>query len=248
MAKPLLFLLVLFSSLFLYAYPSFALTVIDQPLDPSGYGFTSIFGNQNIVEDFTLSTESAITGVSWFGLFSNGIAATPQAIADFDILFYANDDEAEYVTSGGLIVTDVPETAPFYETTVSSVMGTATPYGDPLHGGTILEWEVEIPSLTFDADQYWISIRSNSTEADFFLWSHSANDDGYSVHRTLPTTYPYDPEEPFWGVSDEYYDEQAFALYATKVPEPSTAIFFIMGLVALTVLGRVNHKMRFVEC
>src|SRR4030042_6257227 len=65
-----------------------ALTLVDKPLDASGYGFTSNYGQQNVLEDFTLSFGAKVNKVTWYGLFSFGTVATTQSIADFDLLFY----------------------------------------------------------------------------------------------------------------------------------------------------------------
>jgi hypothetical protein len=171
----------------------------------------------------------------WYGLFSSGIVATDQFVADFDVLFFNNNDEAELITDGGIYVSGLPTYQAFYETTVTAVKGTTTEFGDPLHGGTIFKWETDIPCVLLDADKYWIDIRSSFTETDFFLWSHSADEDGYAVHKSLPTSYipPYDPEIPFWIVSDEVNDEQAFALNGVPVPEPCTIFLLVFGLVGL---------------
>jgi len=128
--------------------------------------------------------------VSWTGLFSSGLEPTPQSVADFDILLFANDATSHATTAnGGLFVSGLPSYQPFFSATFSDLIGTSTGLTYPLFGGTVYQWTVDLPTLSLQADKYWIDICSSSTEHDYFIWSNSLTSDGYTVYKGLANTF-----------------------------------------------------------
>jgi hypothetical protein len=208
--------------------------VYEKSLDTSGYGFTSSFQRQEIVEPFILADASRVNEVSWSGFFSLGQTPSGQMLGEFDILFFADDPTKELTTEGGVHVIGLPADTPLYSTTVADVFGTFTGLFDPLHTTSeIQQWTAQIPTIDFDTGRYWIAIRSSAAEPDFFLWSHSASgEDGVGIAR-------HDFNE--FNVSDEQWDTQAFALRYT-VPEPSTVLLLSTGVFGLLLRRRSTRR------
>lgn len=209
-------------ALLLYVGPAHAgiQAVVDKPLDPTWYGLTSSYADQNIAEDFVLRAPVRVTEVRWYGLFSSGVTATSQSVADFDILFFADDPSTRVVTYGGVVVTGLPAARPFHRATVRGVTGVATTFPDMLHGGTIFEWRAPLAGPVMGPGRYWIVVRSASTEPDYFLWSHSSPGDGVAVFRTLADTFTRCPSHPSncWQVADEFGDTQALTILGAVPP------------------------------
>jgi hypothetical protein len=251
----MIFLLMLSSNL------ADASIVYDQPIDPIGqYGYTSNYGKQNILEDFTISSKAKVNRVSWYGLFSSGTSATKQSVANFDIIFFMSDPSiAAIEPNSGRIISGLPVQTPFYEFQSVAVYGTETGILDMLHGGDIYKWTVDIPTVSFiDSSKYWIDIRASFNETDFFLWEHSDGVfDTIAVHPSA-REFPMVPHFPFYkdgelvyqdaasywsrNISEEYYNTaQAFSLEYITIPEPATV--FLLGL-SLLVLVRFKKRLR----
>jgi PEP-CTERM motif-containing protein len=244
-------MLILFLAVFLTT-PAFAtsLTLIDKPLDvsPISTGYTSMYNNQNMVEHFVLTAPSTLSEVTWYGLFSGGLTATSQFVADFDVLFFANDPTSFVTTANdGLLVSGLPAYQPFYYQTFAGVTGLSTGLANPVFGGTTYQWTVDLLNLPLTADTYWIDIRSSSTERDFFIWSNTLVSDGYSVSGWLADTFRQcdqsfnvnlspgetgcDPNNRAqWAVVSEVRG-QAFSLSGANVPEPSSLLLVGIAIV-----------------
>lgn len=235
---------------------SLAILLVDKPTDvsPISTGYTSMYGDQNMIEHFTLSDTATISQVSWTGLFSSGLISTPQSVASFDVLLFANDAASSDTTAnGGLVVSGLPAYQPFYTATFSDIAGVSTGLSNPIFGGTVYQWTVNLPGLSLHPDQYWIDIRSSSTEHDYFIWSNTLTSDGYTVYSGNPETLtlctpspdPHNHCNPTnlagWSVVDEVRG-QAFSITGVNVPEPSA-----LGLLAVSLGGLLLLRRQFVR-
>jgi hypothetical protein len=213
-------------------------TVVEKPLDPTGYGFTSHAGQQQIFEDFELSSGAEINRITWYGLFSDGTVANNQSSGSFDVSFFSNNSDSDYLekfpTPEGTIAQGLPDGPALFSATAIGAIGVGTGQSDPLHGGDIKSWTIDLPTLSLTPDEYFVSISASSSEPGYFLWSHSAiGADGYAVHGSISAL-----KQPIFIVSSEVYDTQAFSLELVNsspthnVPEsgPGAAMF-------LTVIG-----------
>ena len=193
--------------------------IYDQPLDPSGgYGYTANYADQNILEDFMIPSRLEVNRVTWHGLFSSGIIATNQSIANFDIIFFETDPSIELIEPySGIIISGLPKQTPFYEYHATGVIGIGTGLSDMLHGGDIYQWTVDIPPVQFDKPgKYWIDIRASFNENDFFLWEHSTSvTDSIAVHP-YAAEFPFVPSFPYY-IGDELIYEDAADYWSWNV-------------------------------
>lgn len=229
--------LVLLGAFFIQSRAAMAVpfTVVEKPLDATGYGFTSHSGQQHMFEDFSLSSEEKINRIAWYGLFSEGSVANNQSTGNFDVFFFSNSSDLEYLekfpTPEGTIAKGLPDKPAFYAATSRSAVGAGTGQSDPLQGGDIKRWELDIPTLSLAADNYFISIRASASEPGFFLWNHSTNGaDGYSVHGSISPL-----NEPNFIVSSEVYDTQAFSLERVDVPDGGPGLAAVATLLGLLI-------------
>jgi hypothetical protein len=215
--------------------------VVEKPLDATGYGFTSHAGKQQIFEDFKLSGEAEIDRVTWYGLFSEGTVAKNQSRGRFDVFLFSNNATSDYLemfpTPEGTLAKGLPDGPALFAATGIGATSVGTGKSDPLHGGDIKKWTIDIPTLSLAQDGYFVSIRASSSEDGHFLWSHSKNGaDGYTVLGATSRL-----KTPSFSVSSEIYDTQAFALELVnsslrhQVPDSGPGIAVLLAFAGLLI-------------
>jgi hypothetical protein len=206
------FACVVIFSVLLLPILSNASIIYNQPLDPSGgYGYTTNYADQNILEDFIIPSQVEVNRVIWHGLFSSGTSATDQSIANFDIVFFKTDPSIILIEPySGTTISGLPEQTPFYEYHATGVIGIGTGFPDMLQGGDIHQWAADIPPVQFSTPgKYWIDIRASFNENDFFLWEHSASVvDTIAVHP-YAAEFPFVPNFPYYVYGELIYEDAA---------------------------------------
>jgi len=211
-------------------------TFVEKPLDATGFGFTSHDGKQQIFEEFSLPIAAAINTITWYGLFSEGTVANDQSSGNFDIFFFSNSSDLDYLaqfpTPDGKLTQGLPDGPALFGATGLGATGVGTGQSDPLHGGDIKRWTIALPTLFLTPDEYFVSIRASSSEPDFFLWSHSKSGaDGYAIQGSISPL-----NEPLFGVSSEIFDTQAFSL-GLKIPESGPGVAAFLTVIGLLLIA-----------
>lgn len=205
------------------AAPLSAVTIGLPNLSTDNYGFTAHKGKQVVFEEF--SCDGVFSGVSWFGLFSEGLTGIDTSSATFDVLFYAAPQlDTPITTDGGHQVDRVPGELLYSFSGEAS--GVATGQADPLQGGDIRLWSLAFSPLLLSGD-YFLAICADALVPDYFLWSAAPNSgDGTAVYGQIGDdnqVATYDEEGTIFRdlvVGDAAGDQRAFAL--TKVPDAPT--------------------------
>ena len=198
------------------------------------FGFFSNIGpftHQVGADQFTLSQDSMIDGLQWYGHF-NGIDIDPGVVAlDFDISFFSE-------TNG------LPDKTPIYKQTASArIRDTGMVVsGSPQAGRKIYEFVADgIPPFSVTAGQtVWISIAESddSTEAvggTQWLWNFSPfTADDTKAFRLTSTDPDFEIED--WELSTQL-GQLAFSLLGSvKVPDGSTVDLVVsLGAELITV-------------
>jgi hypothetical protein len=177
-------------------------------------------------DHFELGTGALVNQLTWYGQFSDGLAGNDQTVGDFNIFLFRSDPEGETMTPEGVITTGTPST-PVVALRSHSSVGVGTGIADPLQGGNIKAWEMDIPTLYLDPGKYWISICASSVEPGFYLWNHSvAVVDGVDFAGSVSPSN----EPRLWSSSSApERDAMAFSLNYVSVPDASS------GLVLLSI-------------
>jgi hypothetical protein len=215
------------------------ITIVEKPLDPSGYGYTSHEGDQQMFEDFELNDPVQINRVEWHGLFSDGLEANEQFAANFNIFLFRGDPEEAATSPEGIVIRGVPVDPAFFAVRSQGSIGIETGYPDPLHGGSIKHWGVDLPTLTLDPGKYWILISASASEPGYFLWNHSTGGtDGVDVFGSVS---PLDVPHFRVSSSAPERDTLAFSLKYITVPDSSNS--FVLLTLAVLGIAAVHRKL-----
>ena len=213
---------------------AFGITIVDRPLDSTGYGYTSHGGQQQIFDHFEITTGTPVDQVTWYGLFSDGLRANSRSSASFDVYLFRSDPEGEIISPEGAITMGTPTNAVLaVKGELSSGAGIGE--GDPLHGGDIKQWSVDLPWVYLDPGKYWISICANSTEPGFFLWNHSSGiDGGLDYYGSISPS-----NEPNVLSAESVPERETMAFAIHFVPDASSGFaLMLMGMGALVAMQR----------
>lgn len=221
----------------LFPAATFGLTIVDRPLDPTGYGYTSHEGQQQMFDHFELGAGALVNQLTWYGQFSDGLAGNNQTLGEFNVFLFESDPEGETMTPEGVITTGTPST-PVMALRSQSSVGIATGIADPLQGGNIKLWGIEIPTLYLDPGKYWITICAASVEPGFYLWNHSvAVVDGVDFAGSVSASN----EPRMWSSSSApERDAMAFSLNYVSVPDGSSGLMLLS--ISMGALYAVNRK------
>ncbi len=218
----------LFLSLCVFSVSGSAALVVDKQPNGSG-GLNSNMGLdfERMADDFSISSPTQITAVTWYGWYLDG-----HTTADFDILFF--DDSSS-----------LPDDPAFYSTSVSGVSGVSTGIDRGL-GGTVLQWTASIPTATFpSAGDYWISVQGRDAIQDkfftYWLWGFAdppSGESGAASQREGETDWEGS------SAADASYGTDAFAfrLEGTVVPVPAALPLLGSALAGVGLIGWRQRK------
>lgn len=224
----------------LFPATGFSVTIVDRPLDPAGYGYTSHEGEQQIFDHFELGTGALINHVSWYGQFSDGLQGNNQTVGNFNIFLFGSDPEGETISPEGVITTGTPS-APILILRSQSSNGTTTGIADPLQGGDIKLWELEFPELYLNPGKYWICISAALGEAGYYLWNHSSGvTDGIDFGGVVSPS-----NEPRIWSSSSVPERDSMAFSIAHVPDASSGFVLLsMAMAALFGFQQMTRRTR----
>ena len=181
---------------------------------------SAILGGET-VDDVTLATTTAVTGINWSGFYSPGIAGGDGIVSaaddDFEIRIYADNGGAP----GALLQTFPVGSA------VNRTLGITRPFvGDTIQS---FDYSANI-DFTFNAGvTHWLSVLNN-TAGDTDDFSQSVILLGGNAYGDLN---PNDGAFTFQGF------ELDFQLTTTAIPEPGS-----VGILALGLMGLLTRRKR----
>ena len=197
-------------------------------------------------DNFSLNSDYLISGFEWTGIYAEPLA-DPASDTDFIVQIWntdaANNDFAD--VHNGPVYTFNFEGGTTAGTGGTDLVVTALGYTSPstatsVGGGPAYSYAGSVAPIVLPAGDYWISVLanqlfSNPSEIDP-EWQWHLGDgphDGFtSFDRTL------DPPGTLQaGILQEEKD-LAFAIHGQMVPEPSTALMGLFGLVSLGLIRR----------
>lgn len=177
---------------------------------------TSIF--QEVLDNFSLSGPTTITGVEFSGVYGNSVSANDNFAIDF------------YMDNGGL-----PAFTPFVTTQLTNVQRTAT--GITIVGGfDLYTYVADVGPVTLNANNpMWIRIY-NDTNGEFWNWGALSTGNNTRVGGL----YYQNDNNPAWTPFGGDMDFRLFG--ATAIPEPSS----IIGLLGLSMILTLSPRNRMV--
>ena len=186
-----------------------AVVLVDQHPAVTTSGFNSnlpaVDSDQQIADDFTLSSLADIEIVEWSGYFVNDSLPGTTSSVDFIVRFFSG----------------APATTPLFSENVSATFvqtGTHSQIGDPLYRFSA---SLSSPLQLLGNTTFWLSVLD--TDADTttnFRWLESTNTfNSESAFRN--------GEGSAWIADDKDF---AFTLSGTLIPEPSTLSLGSLGL------------------
>ena len=198
-------------------------------------------------DNFTLTDAYNIDGICWTGIYAEGIPTGAVSETDFIIRIYPDDGSAApgapdlaaattYMWSldGGLAGESGPDV------TVTGPLGHVSPVtgSNPIGGGDAYSYEASLTTMEIPAGDYWISITAAQefdTPGVFdpeWMWHLGEGTDGF---------YGWDGQFPV-GTDDigEFFDDKnlAFELKGSIVPEPSSMLLALCGVLGLGMIRR----------
>ncbi|HLO41288.1 MAG TPA: hypothetical protein VK176_09715 [Phycisphaerales bacterium] len=183
-----------------------------------GTGFYSdgepgYFYEQQVAENFTVSSATNITGVEWAGASEYFDYADYTNFTGFRVQIFAD--------AGG-----VPGAAVFNQ--VFSTAATApAAQGTNFFGATVYAQAVSFAAVSVAAGNYWVSIGAVVVNpfGDAWVWADGTNDDGVAYSTT--------PNSGGWAAYNDGATSGAFSIIGTPVPAPaSVALSALAGIIA----------------
>jgi hypothetical protein len=213
-----------FSTVCLFTASGQAATLAaDGPLS-TGDGFVSdpqsfVYGN-----GFTLSADSVITGLNWYGAYKD-VFATYSGPDAFSISIYAVHNGAVSLspvyTFSGLSVSKMPT-------------GLSMPWDY-----SIFQYDTSVNPQTIAAGDYVLSITNNTPQSDLWLWSWSENcetcEGNYSLFdfgNGLAWNGPYGQSLAF----------DILGTQASQVPEPNAGYLCVAALLFTSLIRMATRR------
>jgi hypothetical protein len=160
-----LFLLPLVIALLDSASVANASTVFVQDWTGTFNGSASRVDGQQVADDFSISQNSSILSLSWYGLDSGGSSSLSGVTsANFAVRLYADTNTAP---GQALNLTNSPSLTPIYETAVTA---SVSPTGNMnAQNWSIYKFQANLPTaMVLQSDTaYWLSILSNGIGFDW---------------------------------------------------------------------------------
>lgn len=200
--------------------PARADTLYTQPFAETANGgyFASTPSLYLQYDSFVLSADATITSVSWWGVDLNELltgAIPPYHPTDFTIAIHADN--------GGR-----PGAQLSFTTVGNGAGGTYT--GTDLMGLKLFSFTgaLTTPLAATAGTTYWLGISDPTDNAGWF-WASGSGPDKQHVAIVA-------------GTASDVADDMTFTIVGSPVPEPATAVLFLLGAAGLAVHGRRRRE------
>jgi len=194
-----------------------ALTIYSQGISPIGtYGSTyetSLF-SQRVADEFALASKTTIRSLSFMGVDDS---VSPPTSEDFFRFNFYSRDGLSLPSSSAIVPGGSFKVGEAHQKTDS---------GLSTGQGLVYRYEVDLGAgLTLDAGEYWIEITNDVVN---WGWARGINTGAVISSASLPTDLQ-------WEIFTDNTD-MSFSLYDNNlaVPEPTTYVLFVMGLLGLS--------------
>lgn len=197
----------------------------DRPAEPSFFSdaVSGQFFSQRIADNFSLSADSTIDSLRWWGGSQNFAFADLTNMESWTVEIFSAD------AAGG--VGDLAFSATYF---IGSARGgslemTVNPTGDlNLTGGQVFEHEAQTGGLSLDAGDYWFSVGATLVQpfGDGWVWA------GSTVGDLVNATDFFDGSG--FVVFDPTFNDLAFEIEGTAIPAPASALVLGLALAGVT--------------
>ena len=189
-------------------------------------------------DNFTLTDDYIIDGLSWHGIFSEEIP-DPASDVDFLVEIWNVDPSNGLPDTSNLLYTYYldggPANASGIDVTVTPLGYDSPPTSTTVGGGAAYSYDALLPASTIAAGDYWISITANQRfdhptafDPEWQWHLGSGPGDGFSAYDAQTQA----AGSPVQGVLQADKD-LAFTLKGQLVPEPASMAMALFGFLSL---------------
>lgn len=182
------------------------------------------YGLSRVADDFTLSSASTITGITWWGFNESGGWSGTSSYQGFTFTFYADNSGIP----GASLLTIDP---------VTLTSANVDNYYSPSYAPESVWVYTAALSVPLNAGTYWLSIYDTNTSSKWgWMMSDDAPDGVTPWALQKIGAGEWTPTYDLSGNS--MYSNAAFKLTGSQVPIPTAAWLLALGLIGLAVVRR----------
>lgn len=184
-------------------------------IESDNYGFLSNIGGDLSADNFTITSNSLIQSVAWYGAYDS---AGPDVSDSFDIRIYNVSGDQMFDALG-----------------LTGVNKTDSGFNDA-YGESIYRYEAVTPGWELTVDEYLISISNGNSNFSNWFWADGTGGDGISYYRDSEDWLAED-----LGV-DMAFTLNGVPEQIAPVPEPGTILLLGLGLLLASSFRRTSEN------